>query len=404
MVSGFLTPSQELSYTYPDSLSEQLNQMGYIIDLQIGNRGMMANDNASLAKRDEIYESLIVTIEKRVDALKVLSQENLWDLFFLVFKETDLVQHLFYDDSDIMRSFWRRMDSVLHDIFTHFTRGYSQDELYFFLVSDHGFHRSPDNLFNIFPFLEREGFIKAGNKGVLTRFIERVYQFVNKSNLIDPVQLMASQDLAGKLTRKIYQIYASKAHRERNIDACFFGIFWPTSLDKEKVNIMQRLRELEYKGEKVFRFVGEKAEFYHGAYDNRAPDIVLIPNEGFAISRGFGADSTITPAYWPLPGSHESALDGVFIGYGPGIIKGGKCPARVCDLVPTVLHILGLPISEDLDGHVLENIFEENSDMLAREITFEQRNLPVERDEEKFSYSPDEEQRVEERLRELGYL
>jgi tetratricopeptide (TPR) repeat protein len=54
---------------------------------------------------------------------------------------------------------------------------------------------------------------------------------------------------------------------------------------------------------------------------------------------------------------HEE--DGIFLAAGPHIRRGAQVEgASVLDLAPTVLHYLGLPVAKDMDGAVLESIFE----------------------------------------------
>jgi len=51
--------------------------------------------------------------------------------------------------------------------------------------------------------------------------------------------------------------------------------------------------------------------------------------------------------------------DGIFLAAGPHIRRGAQVAgASVLDLAPTVLHYLGLPVAKDMDGAVLESIFE----------------------------------------------
>ncbi len=55
----------------------------------------------------------------------------------------------------------------------------------------------------------------------------------------------------------------------------------------------------------------------------------------------------------------EHEPDGIFVAAGPHIEKGGRIAgASVLDLAPTVLHYLGFPVAEDMDGKVLTGIFE----------------------------------------------
>jgi len=69
-------------------------------------------------------------------------------------------------------------------------------------------------------------------------------------------------------------------------------------------------------------------------------------------------------------GGHKS--EGIFLAYGSGVKRGYKIDsARIHDLVPTILHIFGLPIPRDVDGRVLKEIFEEGSELARREITYQ---------------------------------
>jgi len=57
---------------------------------------------------------------------------------------------------------------------------------------------------------------------------------------------------------------------------------------------------------------------------------------------------------------HELAPDGVVFFYGKEILKGKNIDGmRLIDIVPTLLHCLGLPIGKDMDGIVYSSIFRE---------------------------------------------
>ncbi|WP_193383885.1 hypothetical protein [Pyrococcus yayanosii] len=66
-------------------------------------------------------------------------------------------------------------------------------------------------------------------------------------------------------------------------------------------------------------------------------------------------------------GTPAHRLNGIFLAYGPGIKKGYKIEnAKIYDIAPTILHIFGLPIPNDMDGRVLMEIFEEDSEFAKR--------------------------------------
>jgi type I phosphodiesterase/nucleotide pyrophosphatase len=64
----------------------------------------------------------------------------------------------------------------------------------------------------------------------------------------------------------------------------------------------------------------------------------------------------------PMPGSHAEAPAGLLLARGPSIRTGaaiGRAPAT--EVVPTILHLLGLPIARDLDGSIMEAALEEGA-------------------------------------------
>ena len=55
-------------------------------------------------------------------------------------------------------------------------------------------------------------------------------------------------------------------------------------------------------------------------------------------------------------GTHQK--DGVLYAYGSGIKQGFKAPnAELYDIVPTILHSMGLPFPVQFDGRVLDELF-----------------------------------------------
>ena len=105
-------------------------------------------------------------------------------------------------------------------------------------------------------------------------------------------------------------------------------------------------------------------------------------------------ESVVTVTSWS--GSHE--LAGIILARGPQIRRGVRLQsASLLDVAPTVLHMLGLPVAADMDGHVL-------TDMLATETPIEtvatiDGDMPKRTVE---AAAPEED--VTDRLRSLGYV
>lgn len=100
----------------------------------------------------------------------------------------------------------------------------------------------------------------------------------------------------------------------------------------------------------------------------RAPDICLILRSDDAANNWGIAGSTLHDTPYPVGGgchgglsAHE--LENVLVLGGAAIAEGevSEAPAGNIDVLPTVLHLLGLPEADDLDGRVLSEALEGGS-------------------------------------------
>ncbi len=156
-------------------------------------------------------------------------------------------------------------------------------------------------------------------------------------------------------------------------------------------------------GGPVVREAYRREELYHGAHVERAPDIIYLNDPRYR------SDWKLEPLLDDIPlvalrrHSGDHRLDGMLALHGPGVFRPGATPERasVIDVAPTVLHALGMPVPDDMDGRVLEECFEP-SFLLAS---------PVRRGEAVGAtavaageYSLEEEAGIRDALRGLGYI
>ena len=133
---------------------------------------------------------------------------------------------------------------------------------------------------------------------------------------------------------------------------------------------LQNLKDPET-GEQIISRLYLKEEIYQGKYLKNAPDILFILNDGYVASELLKGD--VIEKLPRIKGVHH--LDGMFICYGKEIAKGRRMDAKIVDIMPTILHYMGLPIPHDVDGKVLKEIFEENSEAFGRKIVYTKKHI-----------------------------
>jgi predicted AlkP superfamily phosphohydrolase/phosphomutase len=177
--------------------------------------------------------------------------------------------------------------------------------------------------------------------------------------------------------------------------------------------ISDKLKELKdpRTDEPVIKRILRREEIFHGPYVNEAADLILDwwETSHFSTSHSFPEDMLhaaveirerrpSTRAEWG--GTHRR--DGILIAYGAPFKKGVEIRgARLIDMAPTILHLMGQPVPEDMDGRVLEELFEPA--FIA--------GHPVQvggseglKGGQGAQYSDEEAAIVEERLKALGYI
>ena len=102
-----------------------------------------------------------------------------------------------------------------------------------------------------------------------------------------------------------------------------------------------------------------REEIYSGDYFDEMPDITVVANkDGYQAGSfvDFGSNRAVSDLTL-LTGNHD--MHGIFLAQGESVKKGaGINDASLIDVAPTVLHVMGCKVPEDMDGKVLTGIFE----------------------------------------------
>lgn len=144
----------------------------------------------------------------------------------------------------------------------------------------------------------------------------------------------------------------------------------------------------------------KREELYHGPYVEHAPDLMCENDSPYKINGQFHKtafqDATNTTGW------HRS--EGILIVTGPGIRPAtALAGARILDIAPTILHLLGLAVPLHMDGHVLVDAFDDGYRQSHPVQSAEAMALGRQPASQSV-YSDEEAAKIEQRLGDLGYL
>ncbi len=172
----------------------------------------------------------------------------------------------------------------------------------------------------------------------------------------------------------------------------------PERHDELLAEIAHRLRK-----EPLVLDVLTRTEAFAGPHAARAPDLSLVLVDGTAVSI-LRSDTLVREREQPN-GNHR--WRGILVASGPELRHGARCDeVSIVDVAPLVLHGLGVPVPEDLDGQLPAELFDPAA--LARRpvrhAPAAAPAAPVPAAVAPSDYDLEEEAAVVSRLRALGYL
>jgi predicted AlkP superfamily phosphohydrolase/phosphomutase len=420
MITGMLTPTPGPAMAHPPSLYDELTKTvgGYILDVS-----WMYYEN----QPQKLLRALNATAQIRLKWLLHLLGRVDVDVLIFVFTETDRLQHAlwrFLDESHptYTPAAAREMAGPIAQIFGGLDEGlgsilqWAGSDPDVFVISDHGFQPARKQ-FRVDEWLVQEGYLAVdqGRRKMLHSMrklhrlgIAPLFRRIGSRRFGDAIGRIPALSDASTIDWQRTRAY-SGWELQQGVSINLrgrepYGWVEPGAecgcLRDEIAEALATFCDPESKTEVVDKVL-RREEYYSGPYSARAPDLLLIPKEGYAVapyrSRMF------EPTGWA---SGEHSMQGIFLACGAHLKNGGQRidGARLLDILPTVLHALGLPVPDDVDGKVLVEIFE--ADWLAQNppASKEARVSDIDLDDRLSGYSSSEDGKVRKRLKGLGYL
>lgn len=427
MVSGFPAPDSMPEVVWPREEYSKIVQDLPEFVVNWPGLGQRARTEAQIAS---VVESANVWLRTRTKVFDYFldAHRDRVDFCFLVFEYTDKVQHWFYPIIDSMNNAkaagspskvlsllqdgYRETDAAIGRLFERFG-----ERTNYIIVSDHGFG-PVSRIVYINHLLELHGLFSPRSIKALT---------AKAANLLRlPLCLRGKLWLAqdepwhrldtwkSPLTN-FSRTKAFAGHKFEQavyinvIGRCPHGVVREGSdykaVRNKVIEVLKQTKDPKT-GEHIFEGVWASDEIYTGGNLQHSPDVVFELAPGYVISAGIGLSSVLEGGFLrdtsqsDARGYHRP--EGIFVGYGPAFRQVQNVKATLLDVTPTVLALMGVAVSEEMDGRIIEEAI--RPELLMIRYKKSKYSAPVQERQSYSVYSLDDEIEITRRLADLGYL
>jgi predicted AlkP superfamily phosphohydrolase/phosphomutase len=445
-ISGMDAPSENSPFIHPLSLRKDLEDHVGKISLDIRYLGAMFTEE----RRAQALAELEKLDRQWTAVAEYLLETHPQDVMMFVFMSIDTVQHYFWQYMDrshflhesrgeprfgnAVRRVYERLDAVTGRIIEKLPA-----DTTVFVVSDHGGGPVSDRTLFLNRYLAQLGLLhyhEKGNAGVRSvakkalrggfsllrnslgsrqkRFLAETFPILRKKA---ELSYTSFTNIDWSRTKAYCsEVLASPPSIWVNLKGVKPAGIVETAEYKALTDfIIEKLGELKdpRTGKPVIARVYRRDEIFHGPFSCEGADLVLdwwSEDSLFSTKPSFHEDRDKPPViireHRPSENSEWGGthrLNGILIGRGPVLKTAAEVEnPQLIDLAPTLLHLLGVPVPEDMDGKVLTSAF--RSDFLTAHPVQAGTASGTSGTDLQSGYTDEESAKVEERLQALGYL
>jgi predicted AlkP superfamily phosphohydrolase/phosphomutase len=336
LVTCFLTPSVESTYTYPPGLKDEVAEVvgEYVFDV----KDFRTENKAWLL--EQLYEMT----DRRFRLAEHLLATRPWKLFAMVEMGHDRIHHGFWKFMDAehrkhepgnefetaILDYYKHVDGLVGGLLEH-----ADDETLVLVVSDHGAKRL-DGGIRVNEWLRREGLLglKAEPNGVC---------------LPHEVGIDWSSTTAWGDGGYYARIFLNVEGREPE------GVVPREEYERVRDDLARHLAAIpDDEGRPLQTHVYKPEELYDEV-NGVAPDLIVIFGDLLwrSVATIGGDEGVHTLENDTGPDDANHAQDGMIVAAGAGVGARGRLDAHLLDVAPTVLELLGLDVPEDMRGRSL---------------------------------------------------
>jgi predicted AlkP superfamily phosphohydrolase/phosphomutase len=384
MIAGEDAPGVHPSIAYPPGLLGE-------VTARFGRYHL--KDTFPGGRRKSDYLSLIDSdVQAQTDVFAHLLATRSWHFGLVFFSHAAICQHYFWEDMEsrdptnpyrgLVESAYRALDTAVWRLMEA-----AGEDTNVLVISDCGAGPLYAGV-NLNTLLAREGFVRYHPSSARRRaarrvtFAERVRRsalsrlrktrwYFGANHYLQPVKawMQTTRDGSGiDWSRTQAHARGQWGHIYINLKGRDpHGIVEPADYDRVCADIASRLVGTidPKRGHPAIRKVWRRDELYSGPAVASAPDLIIdwhdaayMPND-----RDRGESEVFAPRFrqymnWPTSGSHR--LNGVLVAAGPDIEAGTRVHgARIIDVMPTWLKLLGQPIPDELEGNPIYTLLEQ---------------------------------------------
>jgi predicted AlkP superfamily phosphohydrolase/phosphomutase len=429
MVAGLGTPDINSNFVYPPLLKEELKKYLHGLQFSIDVGTIMSGREDAFI--DELYQ--VTDMQER--AVHYLYDKYQPDFFMAVFDELDRIQHFFWHHMETNHPLYNPKKSqkykyAIEDYYQHldivikrFLDTLSEDTTVI-IVSDHGFGGLYKD-FYINKYFHDVGILKlkprpliAINTELLRTIKTTLKKLTYKMGIGQWVDRMVPGWLRLKsLTPPIDTGLGTVDWSKTKAYFCSLSgqNIWINLKGRQPEGIIERGKEYESLRDRlieklyaikdpgisqnIIRKCYKREEVYTGDYIQNAPDLIIDMADGYVTQVGFAPEMLMPATQYKLYRSGCHRQHGIFIVMGKNIKKNHQIKnAEIIDIVPTILHLFDKQIPTYMDGKVLTGVLNKK----LRGVEYQA--IQSKRADTTPEISEDEEAKIIERLKGLGYI